>query len=77
MRFHVHPSIAQHASGAASQKSLQLPFEALERVRSELLKDAESLYIPTRRVTKKHPLSGDDKRNRFITPRKTANLHLL
>lgn len=77
LRFHVHPSIAQHASGAASQKMLQLPFEAPERVRSELLRDAESLYIPTRRMTKRHPLSGGDKRDRFITPRKTANLHLL
>jgi nucleolar complex protein 3 len=78
LRFHIHPTIAHHSLGAASEKMLQLPFEAPERVRAELLRDADELYIPTRRVTKRHPLSGgDNKRGRFITPRKTVNLHLL
>jgi nucleolar complex protein 3 len=78
MRFHVNPTIAHHALGAASQKMLQLPLEAPERVRAELLRDADELYIPARRVMKRHPLSGgDNNRDRFITPRKIANMHLL
>jgi nucleolar complex protein 3 len=78
LRFHVYPTIAHHALGAASQKMLQLPLEAPERVRDELLRDADELYIPARRVMKRHPLSGgDNNRDRFITPRKIANIHLL
>lgn len=74
LRFHVHPSIAQHASGAASQKLLQLPFEAPERVREEMLRDSSELYISNRRVSKKHPLAGSSgskraQQERFITAR--------
>jgi hypothetical protein len=86
LRFHVHPKIAHHAAGAASQKMLQLPFEAPERVRKELLRDANELYIANRRVSKKHPLAGRggggdgskqrQQQERFVKARKTANLHL-
>lgn len=86
LRFHVHPNIAHHAAGAASQKMLQLPFEAPERVRKELLRDSNELYIASRRVSKKHPLAGRggggdgnkqrQQQERFVKARKTANLHL-
>lgn len=84
-KFHVHPNIAQHAAGAASQKILQLPAEAPERVRKNMLRDSNELYIANRRVTKKHPLAGkaassaSEKRprqERFVTAQKTANHHL-
>ena len=82
LRFHVHPSVAHHASEAASQNMLQLPFEAPERVRTELLRDAKEMYISNRRVLKKHPLAGGrgadkQQQERFLAARKTAKMHLI
>jgi len=73
LSFHVDPKIAHHANGAACQKMLQLPFEAPERVRKEMLRDTDELYISNRRVSKKHPLAGkgggDKRHERFISAR--------
>lgn len=81
LKFHIHPAVADHAMGAASLKMLQLPLQAPERVRSDMVRDADELYIEYRRLAKKHPLTPKENRRRqqarFITPRKTANLQLL
>jgi hypothetical protein len=81
--------VARQAADAACLKMLQLPLEAPERIRRELLQDASEFYVATRRASKKHPLlakqendssSSSRKRQRqerFITANKTANYHLL
>lgn len=87
LKFHYHSQVAHHANGAANQKLLQLPFEAPERVRKEMVRDAKELYIASRRVSKKHPLtgrSGGDSTNgkrqraqeRFIKPQQKESYHL-
>lgn len=92
LKFHVHPKVAQHASDAASLKMLKLPLEAPERVRREMLQDANEFYVKHGRVSKKHPLAGKggggdeynasssrkrQRQERFLTANKTANHHLL
>lgn len=74
LAFHIHPTVAYHATAAASQKLLQLPSEAPDRIRKELLRDEDELYISMRRVTKKHPLSGrkGDKNERFVSAGQTS-----
>lgn len=79
LKFHIHPAIAYQASAAASEKMIQLPKEGTDRIRKDLLNDADELYIELKRQKKKHPLapkSGQelDKRQpaRFISPRVTA-----
>jgi nucleolar complex protein 3 len=78
LAFHMHPSIQKHSSRAASLQMLSLPTEAPINIRSELLKERETTYIPSRRTKKKHPLLPRDgqKQARFIAPNPTANLHL-
>jgi nucleolar complex protein 3 len=79
LRFHIHPAVAAQADAAATLKMVQLPAEAPERLRKELLSDADEIFIKTRHLTKKHPLlpkgNDNDKRRkqaRFITPRNTT-----
>jgi len=74
LKFHVHPRVRLQASAAAELKTIQLPAEAPDRMRRALSKDADEIYIPFRRQSKKHPLSGKAsgrKQFRFITPRKS------
>lgn len=74
LKFHANPGVCKHASAVAEAKMLQLPAEGPERLRRELLDDANELYIPFERNAKKHPLAPkqkDDKKKsiRFIKPR--------
>lgn len=76
LKFHLHPSVAGQASAAAESKMLQLPGETPDKLRADLLSDYDELYIPFKRVKKKHPLeprqSGKKRQLRFITPRTTT-----
>ena len=83
LQFHVHPSVAYHASGAAAQRMLQLPAEDAGRIRADLIGNSREGYIAYKISKKKHPLrakGAHDKRRRqqyrFITPRDTDNHHL-
>lgn len=80
LKFHYKQEVESHASGAASLRILQFPAEAPDRVRKNMVRDADEMYIECKRLKKKHPLEsrGQDRRQqaRFITPRKTGNFHL-
>jgi nucleolar complex protein 3 len=82
LKFHYHPVMVLQATSAATAKQLQLPAEGPERVRAQLVDDANDLFIAFVRNQKKHPLEpfssssskqGDAKqqqrRARFVTPR--------
>ena len=74
LKFHVHPSVRGQAVSAAELKMIQLPAEAPDRLSKELSSDADELYIPFRRLSKRHPLAdkvSGRKQYRFITPRKS------
>lgn len=74
LKFHVHPHVREQVVAAAELKLIQLPAEAPDRLNKELSKDADEVYIPFRRLSKKHPLAAKASgRNqyRFITPRKS------
>jgi len=79
LKFHIHPAIASQASAAGALKMLALPSEGPDRLRKEMLVDADALFIHFRVHKKKHPLepkqgdAGNKKRRqvRFITPRTT------
>ena len=65
LRYHWHPLIQKHSQAASTMQLLQFPAEAPERLRTELVEDREELYIPFRRVIKKHPLEQNkDKKGR-------------
>mmetsp|Transcript_23176 Transcript_23176/g.54804 ORF Transcript_23176/g.54804 Transcript_23176/m.54804 type:complete len:628 (+) Transcript_23176:149-2032(+) len=73
LKFHCHPRVREQVVAAAQLKMVQLPAEAPKRLQDELSTDADEIYIPFRRVSKKHPLSAKTssrKQYRFITPRK-------
>jgi len=80
LQFHVNRSVVQQASAAAKATMLQLPAEGPERLRANLLRDVDELYISFQRIKKRHPLqakasatenSSKKVRNqiRFVTPR--------
>lgn len=74
LKFHVHPQVREQAIAAAELKMIQLPAEAPDRLRKEISKDADELYISFRRHAKRHPLASKGssrKQFRFITPRKS------
>jgi nucleolar complex protein 3 len=89
LKFHVHSAVADQAKGAATLSILQLPAEAPERRRRELLQEANELRVSYKRVQKRHPLAprtsstsasasaASNKRQRrevrFVTPRKTSH----
>jgi len=79
LKFHVHPRVREQVVAAAELKMIQLPAEAPDRLRKELSTDADEVYIPFRRLSKRHPLSGKAGRKqfRFITPRKSKITLLL
>ena len=85
LKFHVNPSVVEHASGAAAKKMLLLPAEDPSRIRSQLIRNSKECYVAMRVSRKKHPLhqsgKGNDKKRkrqqcRFITPRQTMGHHL-
>ena len=72
LRFHWHSKIQHQAQAASTMQLLQFPAESPVRLRKEFLEDQEELYIPFRRVIKKHPLEqGRDKKGkpRFLKAR--------
>ena len=72
LRFHWHSKIQHQAQAASTMQLLQFPAESPDRLRKEFLEDQEELYIPFRRVIKKHPLeqSRDKKgKPRFLKAR--------
>lgn len=79
LKFHIHPAIATQAKAAGALKMVQLPAEAPDKIRKDMLADADQLFIHFQRNTKRHPLAakpvedGGKKRKqaRFITPRTT------
>jgi len=74
LKFHGNPRVREQAVAAAQLKMIQLPSEAPGRLREELSANADEIYIPFRRLSKKHPLSAKSsgrKQYRFITPRKS------
>ena len=73
LKFHIHPRVREQVVAAAELKMIQLPAEAPDRMRKELSTDADDIYIPFRRLSKRHPLASkasNRKQFRFITPRK-------
>lgn len=58
LKFHIHPSVEQQATGAATLKMLQMPMEDPDRLRSIALRDANELYIKFRITKKRHPLQA-------------------
>jgi nucleolar complex protein 3 len=82
LAFHMHDKVATQASRAASLKLIQLPAEAPERLRGELVHSADDLIIEAMRIQRKHPLgqkAGQSKKQeaRFISPNPTPRLHLM
>jgi len=72
LKFHVHPQVRAQVIAAAELKIIQLPAEAPDRLRKELSKDADEIFIQFRRLSKRHPLSAKGRNQlRFITPRKS------
>jgi nucleolar complex protein 3 len=78
LKFHLNPNVADQALAGASCKMLQLPGEGPERLRKEALGNMDTLFIPFKRVKKKHPLQhkqsdGEEKKGRnqcrFISSR--------
>jgi nucleolar complex protein 3 len=85
LKFHINPSIKEHASEASMRKMLQLPREDPEKIHKELVRNRNECYVAQRFVKKRHPLdttkgkkSGrrERKQVRFITPRDTDSYHL-
>lgn len=83
LKFHINPTVKNHAKGAGAKKILQLPIEDPSRIRNELTRNSLELHISHQVRKKKHPLALaalKDKRKRtkarFIKPRKTQNYHL-
>lgn len=88
LRFHINPTVAEHAAGMAENKFLKLPGESPLSIGADMGRNAKEGYIAHRVELKKHPLDGSkaafgkrQRRNqgqvRFITPRKTGQWHLL
>lgn len=86
LKFHIFPSIEDHAKGAAAKKMLLLPSEDPAKIREQLVRNSEEVYISYKSSKKKHPLSTAAKKSnnsrrdrseaRFITPRPSHNYHL-
>lgn len=83
LKFHINPSIKNHAKGAGAKKILQLPAEDPQKIRAELVRNSQESHISHRVSKKKHPLAVAAKKEkrkraqvRFITPRPTQNYHL-
>jgi nucleolar complex protein 3 len=74
LKFHFHPQVRQQVNAAAQLKLIQLPLEAPDRQRKQLVEDADEIYIKFQKMTKKHPLAEKKGKNqlRFITPRKSV-----
>jgi nucleolar complex protein 3 len=74
LKFHFHPQVRQQVNAAAQLKLIQMPLEAPDRQRKQLVDDADEIYIKFQKMTKKHPLSEKKGKNqlRFITPRKSV-----
>ncbi|MGK3736405.1 MAG: nucleolar complex protein 3 [Bacillariaceae sp.] len=74
LKFHFHPQVRQQVNAAAQLKLIQMPLEAPDRQRKQLVEDADEIYIKFQKMTKKHPLSEKKGKNqlRFITPRKSV-----
>jgi nucleolar complex protein 3 len=74
LKFHFHPQVRQQVNAAAQLKLIQMPLEAPDRQRKQLVEDADEIYIKFQKMTKKHPLAEKKGKNqlRFITPRKSV-----
>lgn len=84
LKFHINPSIKEHATEASLRKMLQLPREDPTKIHEISVRNSNECYIAQRFVKKKHPLDTSSrgkgrrerKQVRFITPRDTDNFHL-
>jgi len=76
MKYHIQPVVSTASNDAAAAKMLQLPSESPEKLRGNLLRDYDDLFVSFQKIKKKHPLeprSTDKKRQlRFIKPRKVT-----
>jgi len=86
LKFHVHPSLADHAVCASTLKTPQLPRDSPDNVYQKMLNHTDlEFYIPFKLLKRKHPLRSSIEKNankrkrsqvRFITPKKTKLWHL-
>lgn len=78
LKFHYNSSVSHQAASAAEAKLLQFPTEEPVKLRKDCLESLDDLYIPFKRIKKRHPLepkTTEKKRvqYRFITPRSFAS----
>ena len=58
LRFHVNPTVADHAMGMAESKFLKLPAESPKTIGDVMGRNAKEAYILHKATIKKHPLEG-------------------
>jgi hypothetical protein len=80
LKFHVNPTVADHASNMAEGKFLKLPGESPSNIGEVMGRNVKEGYILHKAVVKKHPLhqaaatvDGDGKNNERKKSRQRRN----